>query len=52
MAPLPQTFLEVCQRFDIPVPEQYVNGGVYVDGSREESGVLGDLDGRWLLYVD
>ncbi|KAI0689177.1 pseudouridine synthase [Cytidiella melzeri] len=47
MAPLPPSFVALCQRVDIPIPEEYIEGGVYVDGEREESGILDDIEGRW-----
>ena len=48
-APVPQYFVEVCTRFELPLDEKYITGGIYVDGERVEDGVVDDVGGRWLL---
>ncbi|KAI0766271.1 pseudouridine synthase [Irpex lacteus] len=46
-APLPSYFVELCQLFALPLPEECMMGGVYVDGQKQENGEVEDLEGRW-----
>lgn len=51
MAPLPHPFAETCKNLQISVPEEYVEGGLYVDGqqaSLKDSRIEG-IGGGWLL---
>jgi hypothetical protein len=49
-APLPPLFVALCHAFEMPIPEGYVRGGVYIDGVRvmSEGGAIPELEGRWL----
>lgn len=58
-APLHPHFVDACKTLEIPVPEEYLQGGVYVDGERAEGGVVEGVDGQWiedlgmrLVYTD
>lgn len=45
MAPLPQLFIDVCDKFQLPLQEEHVNGGIWVDGERRQCGTLHEVDG-------
>lgn len=48
-APLPRNFRHICAKFDIPIPQDIINGGIFIDGVKvEEEGLLPPGAGRWL----
>lgn len=51
MAPLPHPFVKICKSLQISVPEECVQGGLYVDGQQvfpKDSRIEG-IGGGWLL---
>ncbi|KAJ3544489.1 hypothetical protein NM688_g5738 [Phlebia brevispora] len=48
-APVPKYFEETCAAFKIPLGDEYVRGGIYVDGEYVTNGVIEEVEGKWLL---
>ncbi|KAI0316026.1 pseudouridine synthase [Amylostereum chailletii] len=49
MAPLPKDFVDICVHAGIELDQDFVRGGVFVDGERMVDGLVPDLDGEWCL---
>ncbi|KAI0058087.1 pseudouridine synthase [Artomyces pyxidatus] len=49
MAPLPRDFVVICGDLGIPLEENVVKGGVFVDGQVAENGQVSSIEGKWLL---
>ncbi|KAA1473899.1 pseudouridine synthase [Dentipellis sp. KUC8613] len=47
-APLPDDFVRVCRDVGIPLDQDVVRGGVYVDGVRVPDGAVPEVDGLWI----
>ncbi|TFY72905.1 hypothetical protein EVG20_g56 [Dentipellis fragilis] len=47
-APLPDDFVRICRDVGIPLDEDVVRGGVYVDGVRVADGAVPEVDGLWV----
>ena len=48
MAPLPAYFVELCRRFEIPLEEKFITGGVYIDEEPATTRALENIGGKWL----
>jgi len=47
-APLPKDFLKLCSDMTLPLAQDDVKGGLFVDGVRVTEGEVPDLGGRWI----
>lgn len=48
-APLTRNFRHVCSKFDIPIPQEAIDGGIFIDGVKvEDESLLPPGAGRWL----
>ncbi|KAI0084736.1 pseudouridine synthase [Irpex rosettiformis] len=46
-APLPYNFIYLCKLANIPLPDDYIDGGVYFDGVKQQEGELQELKMCW-----
>ncbi|KAH9837638.1 pseudouridine synthase [Rhodofomes roseus] len=53
-APLPESWIQFCREFEIPLPDRYVKGGLSVDGAPVQGPhpTLEHLGGRWMPSPD
>ena len=49
MAPVPRSFIDICERLQISIPTEHREGGVYVDGKLNQDDVLKKIQGKWRL---
>lgn len=47
-APLPGSFTKICAKLGIPVPREFIEGGIFVDGEKIKGGKVEDLEGQWV----
>jgi len=50
-APLPDDFLNVCREAQIPISDNDVRGGLFVDDEVVELGSVPDVGGRWIAQM-
>ncbi|KIP11883.1 hypothetical protein PHLGIDRAFT_418452 [Phlebiopsis gigantea 11061_1 CR5-6] len=48
-APLQASFVNLCRQLEISIPTEYMRGGVYLNGTHVEDGIVTDVNGSWLL---